>query len=108
MGENLNRICVGRINCVAEVHPIDEIAREAEEEIEAPAEEESETVQRLPTPDMPKRSEVLDHRATHDPFRAWCPHCVEGRAAAYGHHACPPKAGRGTPTVSFDCCFVGN
>ena len=48
------------------------------EEITAPEEEEAEQVQRLPTPKAPTLSEILDHRATHVPFRAWFPDCVEG------------------------------
>ena len=49
------------------------------EEITSLEEEEAEQVQRLPTPEAPTLSEILDHRATHVPFRAWCPDCVEGR-----------------------------
>ena len=56
-------------------HPV-----EPDDEFTAAAEEEqAEPLRQLPTPHMPTRSEVLDHRCTHVPFRAWCPHCVEGR-----------------------------
>ena len=43
------------------------------------AEEESEVIPKLPTPEMPTRSESLDHCVTHYPHRSWCKHCVEGR-----------------------------
>ena len=28
---------------------------------------------------QPSRAEVLAHCVKHYPFRAWCPHCLEGR-----------------------------
>ena len=64
--------------------------------------------QRLATPYTPTRSEWLDHCATHVPYRAWCPHCVEGRGREFGHFACQPAEGRSVPTVSFDYAFVGD
>ena len=39
-------------------------------------EEESEVIRPLPTPDMPTRSEFLDHCITHHLYRSWCEHCV--------------------------------
>ena len=73
-----------------------------EEEITAPEEKEAEAVQCLPTPDTPTLSDVLAHRATHYPYRPWCPNCVEGRGRELGHFACQPREGRSVPTVSFD------
>ena len=79
-----------------------------EEEVTTPEEEEAEAVQCLPTPDTPTLSDVLAHRATHYPYRPWCPDCVEGRGREFGHLACQPREGRSVPTVSFDYCFVGD
>ena len=79
--EHFSEFRRGEVTDVAAVHPVADDAGEVagEDEFVAPAEEEAEAVQRLPTPDMPTRSEMLDHCATHVPFRVWCPHCVEGR-----------------------------
>ena len=77
----------------------DVVGEEDNDEINAPEEEEAEQVQRLPTPDAPTLSEILDHRVTHVPFRAWCPDCVEGRGREFGHFSCPHHGGRGVPTV---------
>ena len=95
---------------MAEVHPVDEAVQEVEgeEEVVAQPEQEAENVKRLPTPDMPTRSEMLDHRCTHVPYRAWCPHCVEGRGREFGHFGCQSREGRSVPTVSFDYCFIGD
>ena len=67
----------------------DEAPVEAEsksDEIEAVDEEEEyECIQYLPAQYQPSRSEFLDHCVTHYPFRAWCPHCLEGRGREFGH-----------------------
>ena len=49
------------------------------------AEEESQPVDTLPTPNMPTQSERDDHDLTHYPYRSWCKHCVEGRGVEMGH-----------------------
>ena len=66
---------------VFDVDDVEEVVEKVEdnEVITAPEEAEAEQVQRLPTPDAPTLSEILDHRATHVPFRAWYPDRVEGR-----------------------------
>jgi hypothetical protein len=80
---------------VFDVDDVEEVVEKLEdnEVINAPEEEEAELVQRLPTPDAPTLSEILDHRATHVPFRAWCPDCVEGRGREFGHSSCQPSGG---------------
>ena len=89
---------------VFDVDDVEEVVEKLEdnEVINAPEEEEAEVVQRLPTPGAPTLSEILDHCATHVPFRAWCPDCVEGRVREFGHSSCQPSGGRGVPTVSLD------
>ena len=89
---------------VAEVCPVDEAVGENghDDELEVPQdEEEADAVQPLPTPNTPTRSEVLDHRVCHVPFRAWCKHCVEGRGQEFGHYS-HKKEARGAPVVTFD------
>ena len=66
---------------VFDVDDVEEVVEKLEdnEVTNAPEEEEAEAVRCLPTPDAPTLSEILDHRATHIPFRALCPDCVQGR-----------------------------
>ena len=87
-----------------EANDVEEVIEtvEDDEEITAPGEEEAEQVQRLPTPEARTLSEILDHRATHVPFWAWCPDWIKGRGREVGHSSCQPREGRGVPTVSFD------
>ena len=97
----------------AVVFPVDEVVEETKgkddkEELEVPLDDgEAEVTQTLPTPDTPSRSDILDHRVCHYPYRTWCKHCVEGRGQEFGHHFQKGEP-RGTPTVSFDCCYVGD
>ena len=74
-------------------------------EITAPDEEEAEQFQCLPIPDALTLSDVLAHRAIHYLYR---PDHVEGRGREFGQLACQPQEGRSVPTVSFDCCFIGD
>ena len=77
------------------------------DELEAQDMEEATVARPLPTPDMPTRSEVLDHCVTHTPYRSWCKHCIEGRGREFGH-ASRPHGPRAAPTVSFDYAYVGD
>ena len=45
-----------------------------QDELEARVEEEADLARPLPVSEMPTRSELLDHCATHCPYRAWCKH----------------------------------
>ena len=36
-------------------------------------------------PHEPTQKEILEHNATHVPFRSWCPHCVSAAAKASPH-----------------------
>ena len=54
---------------------------------------------------VPSKKEVGDHNLDHAVFRSWCPHCVKGRAEAYGHK----KRGGATgdvPTISLDYMYM--
>ena len=48
--------------------------------------EETEKVKRKPGIRGPTREEIRTHDVTHLPFRAWCPHCIAGRAKDEAHH----------------------
>ena len=70
------------------------------------AEEESQPVDTLPTPNMPTQSERDDHDLTHYPYRSWCKHCVEGRGVDMGHRMGGDHSSRGVAIISFDYIFV--
>ena len=45
------------------------------------------------------------HRATHSPFRSWCPKCVAGRGVRGGHgESREPRDD--TPHINLDYCFI--
>ncbi len=50
---------------------------------------------------VPSKKEVEEHNLDHAVLRSWHPHCVKGRADAYGHKK---RGGDGgdAPTVSLD------
>jgi hypothetical protein len=50
---------------------------------------------------VPRKKEVEEHNLDHAVFRSWCPHCVKGRAEAYGHKKRGGDRGD-APTVSLD------
>ena len=66
------------------------------------AEEESQPVNSLPSPDMPTQSEREEHDVTHHPYRSWCKHCVEGRGIEMGHRLGDDHSNRGVAIVGFD------
>ena len=72
-------------------------------------EEEYECIPCLPAQYQPSRSEFLDHCVTHCPFRAWCPHCLEGRGREFGHSNQDGTKGHSAgPVVSFDYAFISD
>ena len=60
-----------------ELHPNEELEGEAQGEDQEPEEVREPSAPRIPI--LPSRDEVLRHRLTHRPFRAWCPHCIKGK-----------------------------
>ena len=55
----------------------------------------------LKAPIKPSHEEVEKHRVTHFPFRAWCKHCIKGRAKCPGHYVV--KSGEvDIPIISID------
>ena len=58
-----------------------EMAEEEARDLEADEdEEEGSPMKTRRGPKGPSKIEREQHEATHMPFRAWCPHCVKGRA----------------------------
>ena len=54
----------------------------------------------------PTQEEVDEHNIDHGVFRAWCPHCVKGKAQDYGHLKRKEKEDRQVPVVGVDYMFM--
>ena len=50
---------------------------------------------------VPSVKEVEEHNLEHSVCRSWCPHCVKGRAEAYGHRKGDSEE-KGVPAVAVD------
>ena len=77
------------------VSPKDDEVREGEEDAEVGEESEiserdrgneNVVVRRQKEVIAPTSEEMRAHRATHIPFRNWCPECVAGRGKDEAHH----------------------
>ena len=62
--------------------------------------EPAERVKVMKDPGQPTWREYEEHRATHSPFRSWCPHCVAGQATGKPHRARSEKSS--IPIFAFD------
>ena len=52
----------------------------------------------------PTKREVDEHNLDHGSFRAWCAHCVKGRAEAYAHRKDAEE--KGVPVISLDYMYM--
>ena len=63
-------------------------------------------------PGRPAKKEIEDHSFCHWPCRAWCRHCVRGRAQGSPHRTRSELDRKhsllGHPTISPDHCFLGS
>ena len=59
----------------------------------------------IQAPSRPSAAEVEEHMATHMPFRAWCPHCVKGKARGK-RHARAKEGQHQMPTIAIDYMFM--
>ena len=62
------------------------------------------------SPYEPSRQERCEHNITHCPFRAWCRHCVAGKAVSSPHVV---TSGKDTdeskmPVLGMDYAFMSN
>ena len=55
----------------------------------------------------PTQKEVYEHMVSHLPFRAWCRHCVKGKAKGLPHRIIKYKDEELVPLVSIDYMFMG-
>ena len=59
-------------------------------------------------PGLPSRKEMEEHAITHCPFRAWCAHCVAGKAREDPHWRMSQEIKeKGVAIISSDYCFLG-
>ena len=56
-----------------------------EEQIDREEEEETVAARFRRLEDQPTKEEIEEHNIDHAKFRAWCPHCVRGKAKSYPH-----------------------
>ena len=58
---------------------------------------------------LPSVAEQKLHRLTHTPYRPWCPECVAGRKANYGHRSeVSVRDELSLPEIHLDYCFLRN
>ena len=69
-------------------------------------EECSDGMTRIRKPEEPTQRELEEHRVLRMPFRAWCPHCVKGRAKSEPHRIAKRKDEETVPTVSMDYMWM--
>ena len=74
--------------------------REAQEGLEE--EECSGGMARIRKPEEPAHREFEEHMVLHMLVRAWCPHCVKGRANSEPHRIVRGKEEETVPTISMD------
>ena len=60
----------------------------------------------LTSPSTASRQEVLEHNISHCPFRAWCKHCVAGKAKSMPHKKEKDRMESEVPLVAFDDALV--
>ena len=78
---------------------------EDEEDDEEGEVEESRPVFVRNPPKGPSEEEMRKHRATHYPFRSWCPWCVAGRAKNWPHRRAQSDEEHEFPEICFDYAF---
>ena len=76
----------------------------AEEEQSEEEEQDKAEHRTLRKPEEPTQKEFEEHMVLHIPFRAWCPHCVKGRAKAGPHRT--DNSEKTIPTVAMDYCYM--
>ncbi len=59
----------------------------------------------LRMPSRPGQTEVDEHNLNHCPFRAWCAHCVAGKAVSDGHYH-SGETEDGVPIISIDYMYL--
>ena len=63
-------------------------------------------VAKIRRPEEPTQREFEEHMVLHLPFRAWCPHCVKGRAKSEPHKANKESEESTIPTIAMDYMWM--
>ena len=83
------------------------LSRGEEEMVREPEGEEGRVAKGVKAPQRVSTEEREEHERTHTPFRAWCRHCVRGRAKNMPHRTKQGKEeGDEAPRVSMDYFFM--
>ena len=61
----------------------------------------------MPSMSAPSMKEKEEHFVSHFPFRAWCEHCVRGKAKAMKHVRVDHSEEQ-VPVISVDYCFMNS
>ena len=61
----------------------------------------------MPSMSAPSEKEKEEHFVSHFPFRAWCEHCVRGKAKAM-RHVKVDHSEEQVPVISVDYCFMNS
>ena len=87
--------------------PAKEVAQEENQE-EVTGNYEARVPRTYTTPELPSAKEVAEHNLSHDPYRSWCPVCVEAQGKEDSHRR---DGGHehdgGIPTIGMDYGFYG-
>ena len=73
---------------------------------EVPEENEAAPIIQQRKPDEPSLKEWEEHLVLHTPFRAWCPHCVKGRANNEPHWVELREQDERIPVVAIDYMWM--
>ena len=94
------------------LNPFEEVAVEAEVEVQVEEVEEEADEARRPTmrraPVEPTKQEIVERNLTHLPFRSWRPCCVAAKAEQRPHHRSPvqEESEDTVPSIHMDCWFM--
>ena len=61
----------------------------------------------MPSMSAPSMKEKEEHFVSHFPFRAWCEHCVRGKAKAMKHVRVAHSEEQ-VPVICVDYCFMNS
>ena len=63
-------------------------------------------LRRQRAPAEPTAEEVIEHEEHHEPYRAWCPHCIAGRGRSDKHDQRDHQADA-LPVIGMDYGYLG-
>ena len=92
-----------------ECHPVGSEEVVDQEEVDEEEEDEAVAASGLRDPGQPSPAERAEHNLTHIPYRAWCAHCVRGKARGRQSRRLGSEAARSScPRVRLDYCVIAD